>query len=190
MAFDFDTLQTGLCWAGFIFSGLVLGLIGSADVAAAAQERVTDYVRTRRCNVTRILTRVRIGLTPVLHLGAAYHLPLINPGFLLTEILVREPLAIIVPTFAWSCVLFCEPELAAEVAVFGLIWRCVADSRAFAALPEQVRTGSVVLKVVWVCATGVWLASLLYLVVAAFIALLFVVGFAGAGASKKRRSRW
>lgn len=189
-SFSFDTISSPVFLGGLAGSVIVLGVIRCLDFAAAKAEAEMNYDRTRRCYFTRLATRVRIGTTAVLSFGDANRARLWNPGFLLTEVGPREPMAIAPFTFAWLCVLFDEPGLAVQVAAFGLIWRgCVDYCRSFSELPRQLRVRSVLLKLVWAGATGVWLASVAYLVLAALVALMILLALAGGGASRKRRSR-
>ena len=189
--FEFSTLETPLFLGGCIGSCAVLGLIWYADLKAAQQEKPTHHDFYQHRNVVRPATRIRIGADPILSLGQGKELRLINPSFLLVEIMGREPFSVLPVTFGWFCLLLGEPVWAAMSISGGLVWRAIVDL--FILSPAWLgdkKGSSVALKLAWVLATGVWLASLLYLFIAALLVLLVAVAFLASGTGKKRRSKW
>ena len=138
--------------------------------------------------VKKIFTlRVRFGSEAVLDSRPPAELCFWSPQFALSGILVREPASLLGPTAAWLAVLLGEPMWGAEIAGATLLWRVCYDFLVLHAMTPRQSMNTVGLKVIWICATGVWFASLIWVVFFVCLAVILLIGAFMAQSSKPRR---
>lgn len=192
--FSFELLKSPLYLSGCVASLLTLGVIRWADLRTNLRGSVSHFDRVRRMHTYVRQTcwqgRVRLGGEPLLSYGQPLTYRFINPKFLFSEVLLREPLSILPPAIGWLCVLLSEPQLGAEIIGGGLLWRVLWD---WICLPEvwssDQKAKTVCIKLTWCLATGVYVASIACLALAVVLGALVLLAFLGAGGTTSRRSK-
>lgn len=182
-----EVLENPLFVTGAVTSFAMLTVLRLADYAAAAAETRTIYDRTRGLNVARPAARIRFGRHPILGEISGGR-GLLNPAFLLTTVLVREPMSILPMSYAWLEMVLGDLQTGIIVAAVALLWRLCFDLFTMPAeIPPHLRRITVGLKLLWVVTTGVWLATVFITFVCAVFVLMALAAFAASGGRKRRR---
>ena len=188
--FSFELIKSPLYLSSCAASLVTLAAIRWADLRAEQRGAVGYFDRVLRVHTYPWQCRVRVSGEPLLSRGQPLTSRLFSPRFLFTEVVLREPFSILPPAAGWLCVLLSDPMLGAKIIAGALLWRVLID---WLFLPAtwsgSDKTKTIALKLAWCLATGVYLACVVYLVAAAILALLIVLGFLSSGAGKARRSK-
>jgi hypothetical protein len=188
--FEFETLESPVFLAGAAVSvGVLIALRIYEKEACDADRRMRDkYVNGNgRWHPS---VRIRLEEHPLLKHGRPNTARFFNPGFLLGEVMAREPMAIIPVSLGWMALLLGSSEFATYCIAFGLCWRVFIDVVIeFADLPWGRRMGAVFLKTLWVAATGIGIATVAYLLLAALVALMIFLALIGSGMGQRNRRR-
>jgi hypothetical protein len=184
----FESLKTPLFLGPFIASAVVLFIIRMADIRACFAEKKHQATRVGWLPVKKIFAlRVRFGSEAVLDSYPPAELCFWSPQFALSGILVREPASLLGPTAAWLAVLFGDPLMGAEIAGATLLWRMCYDVIVLHGMTPRQSATTVGLKVIWICATGVWFACLIWALLSALIIVAILIGAFTAQSGQSRR---
>jgi len=186
---SFEMLSSTLFWSAAILSAGVLFVLRIVDGRGSLveQRREAFWIKGRRFLTQPVGVRLRFGSRPALDFGRPGSARFINPTFALGEILRREPVSLLGPTLAWLAVLFNEPVWAVGLATATLVWRLDYDADGLTWMKPSLRRRTLLLKVAFIAASGVWYATVIYAGLLLLMAILVLLGFAGAQATKSRR---
>jgi hypothetical protein len=187
-AFTIDTIYSPLFLTGLAASGAILAVIRHQEAAAEKAQLVTSTDPVTGITLYPRPNRVRVGVTPVLVFGKPNTGRFFSPTFLLCEVLTRQPLALLPFVASWLCFVADVTPWSGYLLGFGLVWRGVVDWSSLPKYwPTEERNRTVLLKLVWCAATGMWIASLVIFAWALILALFLVFALLAGGRSAKRR---